>query len=421
MQNNRGVVKIMNKTKEILLQINKLQYNNKLHVMEFEQLIRKYQIEVAEELELLIELNANQIEITPHYAFWRKLQKVIRFIGEKNSIVKTELDEWFEKELVNQNAQSKIIDTLDRMGYNVLVDKNKKDFLDLLDRDEVEDLDILLNNDAFKYELEQMEEGIDKKYNLDYIAEFKNESGTQSDKALEKLILANKKLVWKYVESYKKLVTPAFGIKDMYQMGMIGLIKAAEKFDLSRENKFSTYATYWIRQGILRGIANYSTTIRVPVHKREEIRKYLKQKEQLSGAENISQLAEQLDLPEQKVIEFERYKELANLTSLDTPISDEKDSYLGEFIEDRNTPSPEMVVSEHELRRIVLESLDIYLTQREENVILLRYGFLDGKNHTLEEIGKVLGVTRERIRQIEQKALRRLKRSSKLKEFRYAR
>ena len=411
----------MDETKEILSRINSLKYNNNLHVMEFEQLVKKYQIDATGILKLLIELNANQIEITPHHVFWRKLQKVIRFIGEKNSIVKTELDEWFEKELVNQNAQSKIIDTLDRMGYNVLVDKNKKDFLDLLDRDEVEDLDILLNNDAFKYELEQMEEGIDKKYNLDYIAEFKNESGTQSDKALVKLIIANKKLVWKYVESYKKLVTPAFGIKDMYQMGMIGLIKAAEKFDLSRENKFSTYATYWIRQGILRGIANYSTTIRVPVHKHEEIRKYLKQKEQLSGAENISQLAEQLDLPEQKVIEFERYKELANLTSLGTPISDEKDSYLGEFIEDRNTPSPEMIVSEHELRRIVLESLDIYLTQREENVILLRYGFLDGKTHTLEEIGKVLGVTRERIRQIEQKALRRLKRSSELKEFRYAR
>ena len=200
-----------------------------------------------------IKLNANQIEITPHHVFWRKLQKVIRFIGEKNSIVKTELDEWFEKELVNQNAQSKIIDTLDRMGYNVLVDKNKKDFLDLLDRDEVEDLDILLNNDAFKYELEQMEEGIDKKYNLDYIAEFKNESGTQSDEALEKLVRANEKLVWEYVKSYKNFVTPAFEIKDMYQMGMIGLIKAIEKFDLSRENKFSTYATYWIRQSILRG------------------------------------------------------------------------------------------------------------------------------------------------------------------------
>lgn len=411
----------MDETKEILSRINNLKYNNNLHVMEFERLVKKYQIDATGILKLLIELNANQIEITPHHVFWRKLQKVIRFIGEKNSIVKTELDEWFEKELVNQNAQSKIIDTLDRMGYNVLVDKNKKDFLDLLDRDEVEDLDILLNNDAFKYELEQMEEGIDKKYNLDYIAEFKNESGTQSDKALEKLILANKKLVWKYVESYKNFVTPAFEIKDMYQMGMIGLIKAIEKFDLSRENKFSTYATYWIRQSILRGIANYSTTIRVPVHKQEEIRKYLKQKEQLSGLENIRQLAEQLGLPEQKVIEFERYKELANLTSLDTPISDEKDSYLGEFIEDRNTPSPEMIVSEHELRRIVLESLDIYLTQREENVILLRYGFLDGKTHTLEEIGKVLGVTRERIRQIEQKALRRLKRSSELKEFRYAR
>lgn len=411
----------MDETKEILSRINNLKYNNNLHVMEFEQLVKKYQIDATGILKLLIELNANQIKIIPYHVFWCKLQKVICFIGEKNSIVKTELNEWFEKELINQDAQSKIIDILERMGYNILVDTDKKEFLDLLDKDEVEDLDILLNDDAFKYELEQMEESIDKKYNLEYIAEFKNESGTQRSETLEKLVRANEKLVWKYVKSYKNFVTPAFEIKDMYQMGMIGLIKAIEKFDLSRENKFSTYAIYWIRQSILRGIANYSTTIRVPVHKQEEIRKYLKQKEQLSGLENIRQLAEQLGLPEQKVIEFERYKELANLTSLDTPISDEKDSYLGEFIEDRNTPSPEMVVSEHELRRIVLESLDIYLTQREENVILLRYGFLDGKTHTLEEIGKVLGVTRERIRQIEQKALRRLKRSSELKEFRYAR
>ena len=411
----------MDETKEILSRINNLKDNNNLHVMEFEQLVKKYQIDATGILKLLIELNANQIKIIPYHVFWCKLQKVIRFIGEKNSIVKTELNEWFEKELINQDAQSKIIDILERMGYNILVDTDKKEFLDLLDKDEVEDLDILLNDDAFKYELEQMEESIDKKYNLEYIAEFKNESGTRRSEALEKLVRANEKLVWEYVKSYKNLVTPAFEIKDMYQMGMIGLIKAIEKFDLSRENKFSTYAIYWIRQSILRGIANYSTTIRVPVHKQEEIRKYLKQKEQLSGLENIRQLAEQLGLPEQKVIEFERYKELANLTSLDAPISDEKDSYLGEFIEDRNTPSPEMVVSEHELRRIVLESLDIYLTQREENIILLRYGFLDGKTHTLEEIGKVLGVTRERIRQIEQKALRRLKRLSELKEFRYAR
>ncbi len=291
-----------------------------------------------------------------------------------------------------------------------------------LDDEEDNDLDDILDSISFLDGMDKLKIGIDKSHNIQYLKDVQTDDATKKYDGLDNIIAANKRLVWKVARRYQKLSTSSFDVDDMVQSGIIGLIKAAEKFDINSGNQFSTYATIWIKQSITRDIADYSNTIRIPVHLRDRILKMINIENNYfnnTGNEaNNSILAAMMEVEITEIEHLKFYLYQSNLDSLSRPVGDDDSSYLGEFLESETKLTDEIVEDIHlkEMINTVLETLN----SRERSIIKLRFGLINNRRYTLEEIGEEFGVTRERIRQIEVKALSKLRhptRSRRLKSF----
>ena len=300
--------------------------------------------------------------------------------------------------------------------------QQEEDPLGFLDEEFESDLNQIINSKDFIERASLLTEVPDFKDNKAYISEYQNSDET-SEVALEMLVYANKRLVFKETKRYKFYQSTAFTEDDMFQHGMIGLMKAAKRFDLNKGFEFSTYALYWIRQEITRGILNNSNTVRIPVYMGELVNKVrrMERKSNLNfGAIDYEWIANELEEPLEKVIDAVKVRNtfMTNV-SLDVPIGTDESSTLGEFIEDTTFIDPSTQAINNSLTETI-NSLLGNLKAREKDILIKRFG-LDGKKpRTLETIGKDYNVTRERIRQIEKKALKRLQKEhniDKLREY----
>ncbi len=349
---------------------------------------------------------------------------------QDGSIQATELTAELEKLDLPVEKIEHIYDTFDAMGIQIVSPELELDVSDDLgmDMDEVPESDDEELVDplelAAEYNLDDpvrmylKEIGQVKLLTADEEIELAKRVSEGDKAAKDRLTEANLRLV---VSIAKKYSGRGLHILDLIQEGNTGLIRAVDKFDYTKGNKFSTYATWWIRQAITRAIADQARTIRVPVHMVEVINKATrcnrKLVQELGREPTLEEIAAELNLPIEKIIEANRTA--ADTLSLDMPVGDEEDTTIGSFVEDDNTPGPVDATSNAMLSEALTEILGT-LTEREADVLRMRFGMYDGRTHTLEEVGQIFGVTRERIRQIENKAIRKLRhpsRAKKIKDF----
>ena len=357
------------------------------------------------------------------------LQKLIAQGKKEGMIRAADLNAQLEKLQLTPEKIEEIYDQFDALNIPVITaeldlgddidigDSNDIDLTSLEEEDLVDPVDLAAEyslDDPVRMYLKEI--GQVKLLSAEEEVELAKKVAEGDQKAKNKLTEANLRLV---VSIAKKYSGRGLHILDLIQEGNTGLIRAVDKFDWTKGNKFSTYATWWIRQAITRAIADQARTIRVPVHMVEVINKATrcnrKLVQELGREPTVEEIAAELNLPVEKIIEANRTA--ADTLSLDTPVGDEEDTSIGSFVEDERTPGPADATSNAMLAEALKEILDT-LTEREADVLRMRFGMYDGRTHTLEEVGQIFGVTRERIRQIENKAIRKLRHPSRAKRIR---
>ena len=377
--------------------------------------------EEMENQEKLEEMKDVKVEKKDEKLDAEKVQEIVKKAKAKGKITYEKL----AKELENTNPDQidKVFDAFEEMGVNILND----DFEDEPDIDDLKEVENLILDEITETSYEGI--SVDDPVRM-YLREIGKIPLLSYDKELElakrilegdeeakqELAEANLRLV---VSIAKKYVGRGMLFLDLIQEGNMGLIKAVEKFDYTKGFKFSTYATWWIRQAITRAIADQARTIRIPVHMVETINRLIRTSrhllQQLGREPTPEEIAKEMDMSVEKVMEIQKIAQ--DPVSLETPIGEEDDSHLGDFIQDEDSPAPQDAAS-YTLLREQLEEVMKTLTPREAKVLRLRFGLDDGKARTLEEVGKEFDVTRERIRQIEAKALRKLRHPSRSKKLR---